>query len=154
MKNAPITNSNESAPDKANYTLGSLPKRMNTVTADVLAMLLEGRSLTGLEGVFKQSTTRLAAYINYLQRDYGWKFESTSLVAGTNDGRIAHISSYWLPSAVIASAFERGDRVWINKVNQARAERKQHSNSCKSKAAKINASRMADPRQCNLWEGK
>lgn len=154
MKNAPTTNSNESAPGKANYTVGIRPARTNTVLACVLARLLEGESLTGMESVFKQSTTRLSAFIHRLSRHYGWAIESTTLVAGTNDGRIAYISSYWLPSPVIASAFETGSREWIEKVNRAREQRKNHSNYCKSKAAKINAVRLPDPRQNNLWEGE
>jgi hypothetical protein len=154
MKNAPTTISNESALDKCDYTVGTRPARTNTVTACVLARLLEGNSLTGMESVFKQSTTRLAAFVNRLGSRYGWVIESTSLVAGTNDGRIAHISSYWLPKAVIASSYDDGARDWINKVNKALAERKNNAASCKSKAAKINASRLPDPRQCNLWEGK
>lgn len=154
MKSAPNTNSNESAPDKADYTVGIRPARINTVIACVLARLLEGDSLTGMESVFKQSTTRLSAFVHRLSSRYGWAIESTTLVAGTNDGRIAYISSYWLPSAVIALAFKTGSRDWIDKVNKARAERKNHSNSCKSKAAKINAARLPDPRQINLWEGK
>ena len=71
MKNARPQNSETSALDKANYTLGNLPKRINTVTAAVLAGLLESNTLTGMDSVFKQSTTRLGAVIHRLTRDYG-----------------------------------------------------------------------------------
>lgn len=63
MENARPQDLETSAPDKREYTPGALPKRRNTVTAAVLAGLLESNCPTGLEAAFKAGTTRLAAVI-------------------------------------------------------------------------------------------
>ena len=154
MKTPPNQTAFESAPDKANYTPGNLPKRINTVTAAILAGLLESKTLTGMDSVFKQSTTRLSAVVHRLTRDYGWLINRRDIATGTNDGRVAEISAYWLPQATIAQAFEAGARGWIESVKATRAERRKQSAKCKSDAAKINARKHfknPDPRQDDLW---
>ena len=155
MKNAPIQNTNESAPDKRDYTPGTLPKHINTVTASVMVALLESSTMTGMESVFKEHTTRLSAVINYLESPrYGWHIDRRDMATGTSDGRIASITAYWLPQATIAQAFEAGARDWICKVKAARAERRKLADKCKSDAARINLHRRfktPDPRQGGLW---
>lgn len=155
MKTPPNQTEFESAPDKRNYTPGNLPKRINTVTAAVLAGLLESNTMTGMDSVFKQSTTRLGAVIYRLEREYGWHIDRRDLATGTSDGRIATIAAYWIPQATIAQAFEAGARDWIESVKAARTERRKQSDKCKADAARINSARRHfkthDPRQENLW---
>jgi len=155
MKNAPIQTTNEGAVGTANYTPGGLPKRKNTVVAAVLASLLESRAMTGMESVFKQSTTRLGAVIHYLENKYDWHIDRRDVATGTNDGRVASVSAYWLPQATIARAFDAGAREWIESVKTARAERRKQAEKCKADADRINAARRhfktQDPRQDNLW---
>ena len=154
MKNAPIQNTNESAPDKRDYTPGTLPKHINTVTASVMVALLESHTMTGMESVFKEHTTRLGAVIHYLEGEYGWHIDRRDMATGTNDGRIATIAAYWLPQETIARAFEAGAREWIKRVKVARAERRKLADKCKSDAARINLHRRfktPDPRQGGLW---
>lgn len=153
MKTPPNKTAIESALDKANYTPGNLPKRINTVTAAVLAGLLESKTLTGMDSVFKQSTTRLSAVVHRLTRDYGWLINRRDIATGTNDGRVAEIAAYWLPQETIAQAFEAGARGWIESVKATRTERRKQSAKCKTQATKINAARkrMQDPRQFGLW---
>lgn len=155
MKNAPTTNSNESALDKRQYTIGTLPKRQDTVRAAVLATALEGHSLTGMEAVFGQYTTRLSAVVHALESDYGWRFCRDDRVVDTKDGRIASIVAYSLPQAVIEAAFATGARFWINEVKSARAKLKQHAIKRKQEAVKAKAVRAQlpkqDPRQRSLW---
>lgn len=154
MKNAPIQTTNEGAGDTANYTPGGLPTRKNTVVAAVLASLLESKAMTGMESVFKQSTTRLGAVIHYLENKYDWQIPRRDVATGTSDGRVANISAYWLPQATIAQAFEAGARDWIESVKTARTERRKQSDKCKADAAKINARKhfkSHDPRQDSLW---
>lgn len=156
MKNAPVQDTNESAPDKRNYTPGTLPKHINTVTASVMVALLESHTMTGMESVFKEHTTRLGAVIHYLEGEYGWHIDRRDIATGTNDGRIATITAYWLPQETIARAFEAGAREWINRVKIARAERRKQADKCKSDAATINARKhfkIQDPRQGGLWGG-
>ena len=150
MKNAP-TSKDESAPDKRDYTLGKRPARTNTVTAAVLAMMLESKKITGMEAVFNQCTTRLAAVIEYLERKYDWKIERRDIAVDTKDGRIAWITIYWLPQQSISTAFEAGAREWIDKVKVARIERRKQAGKCKASAAIKNAARNQDPRQGKLW---
>ncbi len=108
MKNASDKTTIESAPEKANYTPGRLPTRKNTVTAEVITTLLESKVMTGMESVFKQSTTRLAAVIDYLERKYDWQIPRRSIAAGTKDGRVSYISAYWIPQALIEKAYVNG----------------------------------------------
>jgi hypothetical protein len=154
MKNAPVQTTNESAHDKRDYTPGTLPKQINTVTASVMAALLESHTMTGMESVFKEHTTRLGAVIHYLEGEYGWHIDRRDIATGTNDGRIATITAYWLPQETIARAFEAGAREWINRVKVARAERRKQADKCKNDAAKMNARKhfkSQDPRQDRLW---
>ena len=152
MKNAPTEINDESAPDKRDYTPGSLPTRHNTVRAGVLAMLLESAVMTGMESVFAQSTTRLAAVIHAIATEYNWTFERKDVAAGTKDGRVAWITTYWLPQQTIAMAFDLGAREWVDRVKAARANARAKATKCKSEAARINATlRRNDPRQGKLW---
>lgn len=139
MKNAPTTISSESALDERDYTPGTLPKRTNTVTVSVLASLLESNVLTGMESVFKESTTRLSAVVHRLEHAYHWHVERRNITTSTNDGRIAHITAYCLPQATIDQAFEIGARAWVNDVNAARAKLRQEANQCKLEAVRLNA---------------
>jgi hypothetical protein len=152
MKKRPPPTSETSALDKRDSTPGRLPSRINTVRSHVLASLLESNALTGMDAVFRQSTTRLSAVIYALENAHGWHIERREIATGTSDGRIETIAAYWLPQETIAKAFEAGARPWINMVKAARAERRKEAEKCKAKAAHLNASRKPqDPRQSNLW---
>lgn len=154
MKNSHIQTTNEGAVGTANYTPGTLPKRKNTVVAAVLASLLESRIMNGMESVFKQSTTRLGAVIYYLEHKYGWNIDRRFISTGTNDGRIAEVTAYWLNQVTIAQAFNADARNWIESVKIARAERRKQSGKCKAGAALKNSNiifKHHDPRQADLW---
>jgi hypothetical protein len=121
------------------------------VVAAVLASLLESKAMTGMESVFKQSTTRLGAAIHYLEHRYDWHIDRRDFATGTNDGRIAEVTAYWLPQATIAQAFEAGARQWIDSVKTARALRRNDAEKCRNIATRKNAARKIDPRQSGLW---
>ncbi|MFM0170612.1 helix-turn-helix domain-containing protein [Paraburkholderia sediminicola] len=141
MKNArPHNKAETSAKDKRNSTRGTLPCRINTVMAGVLAELLEGRTITGMEAVFNQSTTRAAAVIHYLESQYGWSIERTDVAAGTRDGRVAWVTAYWLSIAVRVAAFADGARGWVDEVKDAAWKRRQGASDAKARAAEFNAS--------------
>lgn len=154
MKNAPTTN-DEGAPDKRDSTPGTFPTRRNTVIADVLAALMESKTITSMDSVFSMSTTRLAAFVCRLQTFYGWTIERHDVATGTNDGRESWVTAYWLSPAVIAQAFGLGAREWVDGVKAAGAERRKLAGKCKAEAAKKNAIRnklrKQDPRQGHLW---
>lgn len=155
MNNAPTTNSSESAPDKSDYTPGTLPIRRDTVVAAVLAGLLESNRLTGMESVFNQSTTRLSAYVHYIEKRYDWNIERRDMAVDTSDGRTTWITVYWLPQETISKAFEAGAREWVDSVKVARTERRKQASKRKALAAKKKAARSQlrkqDPRQAGLW---
>jgi hypothetical protein len=97
-------------------SLGSLPMRRATVIADVLARLLAGERLTGLDAVTAASTTRLAAVMCNLKTDYGWRIERADKASGCCDGRVAKVRVYWLAPDVIAEAFASGAAAWCAEV--------------------------------------
>lgn len=152
MKNARSQTTETSALDKRDFTPGKLLDRINTVRSHVLASLLESKVLTGMDSVFQQSTTRLAAVIHVLKHKYAWPIECHDVAVGTTDGRVETITSYWMRQETIAKAFEAGARPWVELVKAARAERRKQAAKCKATAARMNASRKPhDPRQGNLW---
>lgn len=155
MKNAPTEINDESAPDKRDSTLGTFPKRRNTVIAGVLAALMESKTITSMDSVFSMSTTRLAAFIHRLEQRYGWAIDRHDVATGTNDGRESWVTAYWLLPTAIAKAFDLGAREWVDGVKAASAERRKLAGKCKAEAAKKNAIRnklrKQDPRQGRLW---
>lgn len=158
MKNARNTQKSEAsvAVEAASiFTQGTLPKRQNTVTADVLSKLLSHERMTGLETVFGASTTRLAAVVEYLQRRYGWVISREDKVAGCADGRVATVSEYFLMCEVIATAVANGSDTWCTEVRAARLARRAKAAEAKRKAAALNAARrrQSHPGQFNLFEG-
>lgn len=155
MKNAPTANSNESAQNRPDYTCGTRPRRVNTVIAGILAHLIEGRDPTGMEAVFEQSTTRLAAHIHRLSSTYNWPIERADIAVGTKDGREAWVTRYWLSEATREAAFEAGARDWIEQVKEASASRRKQAGKCSANAAAKNAARRQmrkrDPHQGDFW---
>lgn len=156
MVSAPTLYSSESASDKQKHTTsGTLPERQDTVRAAVLAAMLEGQFMTGMDSVFEQSTTRLSAVVYALERDYGWRIERRDVPVYTKDGRSTWITTYWLSAATRKQALAMGARVWINGVKIARAKRLQSAGKKKQGASAANAIRnqlrKQDPRQRSLW---
>ncbi len=150
MKNAPVQPTNESAPDKRDYNPGRLPKLVDTVRSSVLAALLEGHALTGMDAVFNEATTRLSAAVCALQQTHGWTIERHDIDVATSDGRITPVTSYWLRQSTIRQAHDAGAAKWIASVKAARAGRRKLAPQCKKKAAQSNA-RKFDPRQADMW---
>jgi hypothetical protein len=139
-KNAQSSKAESSANEHRNSN-GALPTRVNTVTASFLAELLEGNALTGMEAVFRQSTTRAAAWVHYLEGKYGWTIERREIADGTNDGRISWVTRYWLSDESREAAFAAGARGWIDRVQAAVSKRRANADEVKALAARINAGR-------------
>ncbi len=154
MSNGPEQDSPEAALDKRHLTAGSFPRRPATVTSAVLAAMLRGKQLTGLDAVTGASTTRLSDVVYRLDRQYDWTIQRRDMAAGTCDGRIAWVTCYWLGEATIAAAFDRGAAAWIESVAQARADQRQEVGKCRLIAARRNQIRLADPRQESLFEAR
>jgi hypothetical protein len=134
---------------------GRLPVRQDTVTAEVLCRFLSYERLTGIEAVTEASTTRLAAYVDYL-KGYGWTTETVSKATGCRDGRVATISEYWLPAEVIAAAMAAGAGAWCDGVRVARKALRAKAAQARREAERTNAARRArrdhHPGQGSLFE--
>ena len=102
-------------------TVGIFPKRLDTVTAEVLARLIQGEDMTGMNAVFSSNTTRLASVVHRLIHKYLWPIAAPEITVMTNDGRTAQVSAYELPSPsrVAAIGAEVG---FCDSVKEARAE--------------------------------
>jgi len=135
---------------------GGFPIRLNTVVSEVLARLLRGEQLTGMDAVFRANTTRLAAYINQLEKTWGWKIARVDVDVGTSDGRIATIRKYFLARPTIRHAFDCGALEYCRSVDVARATRRTKVDNVKVEAQRRNASRLAmrvDPYQPDMFGG-
>ena len=109
--------------------VGAFPKRLGTVRATSLALLLEGKRLTAMDGVRGASTTRLASDVHVLRHKLGWGVVTEEVQVSTADGRIASVARYSLPESVIAAALAAGARAFIERVMAASAVRRNRA-SC------------------------
>ena len=120
-----------------------LPAKLNTVTAEVLARLLNYERLTSLDAVSEASTTRLSAVTHYLGKEYGWPIEADHKATGCRDGRVAWVAEYFLAPEIIAHAMAAGAGVWCAKVRAARRARRTQAAQARRNAERANASRSA-----------
>ena len=134
--------------DKRDFILPSLK---NTVQAAVLAAMLDGRALTGIDAVYGEHTTRLSAVIYRLEKHFGWHIARRDIAVGTTDGRVAWVRAYWLSQDTRAAAFDAGARQWVEGVKHARTRLRKTAPKRTAEAARINAMRGIDPRQIDLW---
>ena len=134
---------------------GRLPRRQDTVTADVLARLMSGEQMTGLEAVIDSSTTRLAAFVWYLQEAYGWTINRTDKLVNCKDGRSATVTVYFLAPDVIGRAAAAGDSAWCADVRVARRALRAKVAEARRRAVTANSARKRQPHagQYNLFDG-
>ena len=134
---------------------GGLPAKLNTVTAEVLARLLNYERLTSLDAVDEASTTRLSAVTFYLAEKYAWPIEAVDKAAGCRDGRVAWVAEYFLDPEIVARAMAAGAGDWCAKVRAARRARRAHAAQARRDAERANAARNArrpHPGQQGLFE--
>jgi len=134
---------------------GGLPAKLNTVTAEVLARLLNYERLTSLDAVDEASTTRLSAVTFYLAEKYGWPIEVVDKATGCRDGRMAWVAEYFIAPEIVARAMAAGAGDWCAKVRTARRARRAHAAQARRDAERANAARNArrpHPGQQGLFE--
>jgi hypothetical protein len=131
--------------------VGSLPERTDTVTASVLAALLEGKPRTSLDSVFEHHTTRLAAVIHHLEKRHGWVISRHRCKVKTKDGRNATVAAYYLPPSVTLEAVDAVAVNWIANVKADRAKAIANGNSASLRRSAPRASAI-DQRQMTLWD--
>ena len=103
----------------ADYT-PTFPRKKDSVTAETLARLLDGQTITQREAYDRLSTVNIARTIFDLRR-YGWPVITTDETSHTRDGRIAAYGRYSLAPDVIA---RYADRQYICDVYAARKARR------------------------------
>ena len=118
------------------------PSRHAAACSEVLARLLRGQSLTGMDAVFEAATTRCAAHVAYLREKHGWPIETDEHLHVCSDGRIATVASYKLPAAAIELARAAGSEKWITDVEAARAAQRAKAGEAVERAARMNAERL------------
>ncbi len=153
MKKAQPHNKVELSPLNRESSIGSFPIRKDTVTAEVLAQLLRGKTLTGLDSVKKANTTRLGAFIFTIEKDYDWTIARHDVFVGTGDGRMPTITAYYLEPSTICAAFDHGALEFCRAVDIARNKQRQNASKLKHEAHKRNSIKAAtrrDPRQFDL----
>lgn len=155
MKSAQNTKTELSAAVGTGLIFGELPPKKNSVQAEVLSLLLRGHTLTGMECVFKSSTTRLAAHVHILRSRYGWAVEASERATGCNDGRVAYIAQYKLPPDVLALANSRLNIAeFCKQVHRARLQLRKQAAMSERIAAMKNMARGIQPgnsAQFRLW---
>lgn len=114
---------NNRTPNAPEPTPGKFPKLTTTLRAGVLATLLAGEEVPGMEGAFANGSTKLATVMRALTRRYRWPIERNEFATNTADGQKAWVSMYTLPAEVVASAFDHGAAAWIEEVHTARSLR-------------------------------
>ena len=111
---------NNSEMNATSPSLGLFPVRRDTVRAEVFSRLIKGESMTSMTAVFDASTTRLAPQVHKLRTSYKWAIESVEQVVSTNDGRMAEVSAYRLPSQIAMEAMAQGGAEYCASVTAAR----------------------------------
>ena len=71
-----------------------------TMAAEALAMLLQGREITHLDFQLTTSSWRLAAYVHVL-RLLGWPIITIEILSPTPDCPLRFIAKYAIPTSVI-----------------------------------------------------
>ena len=103
----------------ADYT-PTFPRKKDSVTAETLARLLDGQTITQREAYDRLSTVNIPRTIFDLRR-YGWPVITTPEESPTRDGRIARYARYSLASDVTA---KYADPQYIQDVYVARKTRR------------------------------
>lgn len=103
--------------------VGKFPKLTTTLRAEVLATMLAGDDMSGVESVFASGSTKLATVMRALSRRYRWPIERQEFATNTADGQVAWVSMYTMPATAVARAFDLGAAAWIEEVRAARLRR-------------------------------
>jgi hypothetical protein len=133
----------------------NLPTRQNTVLAEVLARLLSGERLRGLDAVYGCSTTRLSAVIHHLEKHWGWEIPRIDVAVGCRDGRVSWVAEYFLLKEVTAKANATDANRWCAEVKAARRLRRIKAVEAEQSAKRLNFAKQIahHPAQGSLFNG-
>lgn len=98
--------------------------------------------MTSIITVFSSSTTRLAAVVHYLEKQYGWLIDREAYSVGTNDGRVASVSEYFIRPEAIAIAMLGEANRFCSDVVTARYQQRLKAEEKREEADRNNAARL------------
>ena len=157
MKSArPSSKAESSAPGEGALIIAaSLPIRVNTACAEVLARMLSGEVMTAADTLDRAATMRAAAHAHYLTHHYGWPVVSEERAVGCADGRVVTVACYRLAQETIAAARAAGAVRWMADVRRARSALRATVAQGLRRAEAINRARghKVHPGQCDLFGG-
>ena len=102
---------------------GKFPAGPSSLRAQVLAVMLSGEDMTGMESIFEHRKVTLNTVVRALMRKYDWPIERRDFPTNTPDGRAAWASVWCLPQEVIDAALDDHGRDWLDGVRAARSAR-------------------------------
>ncbi len=114
-------------------SIGTFPKRKNTVLAGVLAHLLTGHELTSMDAVRGSNTTRLSGAIVALaatgarSNRYHWPISYEDFEVDTADGRVANVRRFWIAPETRQAALLAGAAQWCHDVRLERSQRRMNA---------------------------
>lgn len=108
---------------KSKQEPGRFPAGPSSMRAQVLAVMLSGDDMTGMESIFDGRKVTLNTVMRALTRKYGWPIERRDFPTNTADGRAAWASVFCLPEEVVAAALRAGGADWLEGVQAARGAR-------------------------------
>ena len=103
----------------------NLPQKLNSVTAEVLARLLNGQALSQQDATKLMSCTRLGSVVHILRHNYGWNIVTQDETSPTQDGRTATYARYYLPESEIMRMSEQERVAYTLSVFEARKARRE-----------------------------
>lgn len=120
MPATPFETTGTALPSAPILTGWAYPSKVGSAHAEVLALFLEGHTLTSLDALKLAGVFRLAAVVHALRRQ-GWPILSTDTEVGCSDGHTAIVAAYSLPNDAITEAMQDGAAAWCASVKEARA---------------------------------
>lgn len=128
--------------DASIIAAGRLPSKFANVTSEVLARLLCGEHITGLEDVFNVCKNQMDVYIYCLVIKYGWTVERKKKVVVSKNGHMALVSEFWIDPDVIFMAKAAGADAWCAEVRAARSALLAKAADARRLADRANAARL------------
>lgn len=103
----------------------TLPTRKGAAVASVLADLLSGGVLNGVDMADEIHSSRLKDHISTLRHRHGWTtIESSQIAKATKDGRVQWVKQYWLPIETLDGLDQKVVNAWVAEVRHIRAEKR------------------------------
>ena len=120
--------------------IGKLPTRKGSVVVSILARLLQGQKVNGIELAAEAQTSRLKDLIAPLRQQHGWgAIRSERIALSTVDGRVQWVSQYWLPADALVGVDQLKIAAWTKAVDRERYVQRLNVKQAQRRAKACNA---------------